>query len=136
MHKKDGNSGPDSWKPIMDLTKEDMLVSWAEVKADMKRWSEHFGKKVLFMEIGCRSARGCACQPWDFRMQHLPYDEDEQALFYETCLETFENEEFFGGFFWWDWSVRVSENNLKVNDTGFSIFGKKAEKVLKAYYCK
>ncbi len=134
MHKKDDKGAVNPYAPIMDLTKEDMLASWQEVKAEMKNWSETYGKKVIFMEIGCRSARGCACQPWDFRMHHLPYDEDEQALFYESCLETFDDTDFFMGFFWWDWSVRVSEKNLRPKDTGFSIYGKKAEEVLKRYY--
>ena len=134
MHKKDKSAGNDWSAPVMDLTKEDMLASWAAVKEDMKRWSAHFGKKVLFMEIGCRSARGCACQPWDFRMGHLPYDEEEQANFYESCLETFENEEFFGGFFWWDWNVHVSEENARPNDTGFTVYRKKAAQVLKSFY--
>lgn len=121
-------------EPIMDLTREDMLLSWQKVKANMEEFSKKFNKPVIFMEIGCRSARGCACQPWDFRMHHLPYDEDEQALFYETCMETFKNTDFFKGFFWWDWSAFVSEENVRPEDKGFSIYKKKAEEVLKKYY--
>jgi len=135
MHKKDGKSG-EYFQPLMDLDKEDMLASWREVRDDMKNWSEKLGKKVIFMEIGCRSARGCACQPWDFKMQHLPFDEEEQALFYESCMEVFEKEDFFAGFFWWDWSAFVSEENVRPGDTGFGIYGKKAAKVLSEFYGK
>ncbi|MGN0166357.1 MAG: glycoside hydrolase family 113 [Lachnospiraceae bacterium] len=121
-------------EPVMDLTREDMLLSWQRVKKDMEAFSNKYNKPVIFMEIGCRSARGTACQPWDFRMGHLPYDEEEQALFYETCLETFKDTDFFMGFFWWDWSAFVSEDSFRTGNTGFSIYGKKAEQVLKKYY--
>jgi hypothetical protein len=136
MHKKNDNTHPDPFNPIMDLTREDMVESWKEVKERMQKFSEKWNKPVLFMEIGCRSARGTACQPWDFQMHHLPYDEDEQAMFYDSCLEVFENTDWFEGFFWWDWSAHVSEKNVRPNDTGFAIYGKKAEKILKKYYTK
>lgn len=132
---KNGVKAPiNPMEPIMDLTREDMLLSWQNVKKEMEIFSKKYNKPIIFMEIGCRSARGTACQPWDFRMQHLPYDEDEQALFYETCLETFKDTDFFMGFFWWDWSAFVSEENVRPNDTGFSIYKKKAEEVLRKYY--
>lgn len=134
MHKQ-GETRPAVFgAPIMDLTREDMLASWREVKEQMRAVSEKYGKPVIFMEIGCRSARGTACQPWDYQLRHLPYDEEEQALFYDTCMEVFENTDFFLGFFWWDWSVHVSEERVRKGDTGFSVYGKKAAEVLKKYY--
>ena len=133
MHKA-GEAGGEVFQPVMDLTKEDMLASWREVKERMRAWSEKLGKKVIFMEIGCRSARGCACQPWDYKCHYLPYDEDEQAMFFESCMEVFKDEDFFAGFFWWDWSAWVSEENVRNQDTGFGIYGKKAEQVIKKYY--
>lgn len=119
---------------IMDLTYEDMLKSWEPVKAEMKRLSELYSKPILFMEIGCRSARGCACQPWDFMMVNLPFDETEQANFYKSALEAFKDEEYMQGFFWWDWPVSVSRIGKREKDTGFLIYGKEAEQVLKEYY--
>ncbi len=44
-------------------TKENMLQVWNRVAVNMKRLSEKFGKQVIFMEIGCRSAKGCAMMP-------------------------------------------------------------------------
>lgn len=132
---KNGKDKPaNPMESVMDLTREDMLLSWQKVKEDMEVFYKKFNKPVIFMEIGCRSARGTACQPWDYKMRHLPYDEDEQALFFETCLETFTDTDFFMGFFWWDWSAFVSEENKRPNDTGFSIYGKKAEDIIKKYY--
>lgn len=136
MHKADGSRPQNPMEPVMDLTREDMVASWKKVKERMQQVSEYWNRPVIFMEIGCRSARGTACQPWDFRMQFLPYDEREQALFYDSCMEVFENTDFFMGFFWWDWSAGVDESWAERKFPGFSIYGKQAEEVLRKYYTK
>ncbi len=89
------------------------------------------GKPVLFMEIGCRSALGCAMMPYDFSHKEFPYSEEEQANFYESCLRSVWDEPWFGGMFWWDWYTRLPGRE---QETGFSIVGKKAEKIVKAWY--
>ncbi|MBR6186595.1 MAG: glycosyl hydrolase family 53 [Clostridia bacterium] len=113
---------------------ENMKAAWDAQKARLSEISKaHGGKKILFMEIGCRSARGCAMMPYDFSHREFPFDEEEQARFYESCLESMWEEDWFGGFFWWDWGTnlpRMREN------TGFSIAGKKAEQVIKRWYQK
>ena len=91
------------------------------------------GKQIIFMEIGCRSARGCAMMPYDFTHKDFPYDEDEQANFYESCMRAMWNEPWFAGFFWWDWYTKLPTRQPEM---GFSIVGKKAEKVVQAWYAK
>jgi len=86
------------------------------------------------MEIGCRSAYSCASMPWDFMHRDLAYDADEQANFYESALKSFKDEAWFAGFFWWDWSARLYKKEKSSSDTGFAIYGKKAETVLSRYY--
>ena len=100
----------------------------------MKKIAEKFGKKIIFMEIGCRSARGCAAMPWDFVHQEFPRDEDEQANFYESALRAMWDEPYFEGFFWWDWETNLMAPERIAVDTGFGIHGKKAEKVLTEWY--
>ena len=65
---------------------EEMTAAWEEPKKNLRRLWEKFGKKIIFMEIGCRSARGCACIPWDFVHGEYERDEEEQANFYESAL--------------------------------------------------
>ncbi len=113
-------------------SKEEMCKAWHQVKERMQGIYERIGKPILFMEIGCRSARGCATMPWDFMHRELPYDEDEQANFYESCLETFRDTPWFLGFFWWDWSIRLPKEGEQ--ELGFAIHGKKAEEVLRRFY--
>lgn len=111
---------------------ESMLEGWESTKKHLREISEeHGGKKIIFMEIGCRSAKGCAEMPWDFTHKDLPYDEDEQANFYESAMTAMWNEEWFGGFFWWDWYTFIPDRE---NETGFSIYGKKTEKIVREWY--
>ena len=113
---------------------EEMTAAWEYHKQGLKKTAEKFGKKIIFMEIGCRSARGCAAMPWDFVHREFPRDEDEQANFYESALRAMWNEPYFAGFFWWDWETNLMPEDRISTDTGFGIHGKKAEKVLTDWY--
>lgn len=113
---------------------ENMCSAWEKQKTRLSELSEmHGGKQIIFMEIGCRSARGCAMMPYDFSHKEFPYDEDEQANFFESSFRTMWNEPWFAGYFWWDWSTRLPSRKP---DIGFSIMDKKAEQVVKNWYAK
>ena len=91
------------------------------------------GKQIIFMEIGCRSAAGCAMMPYDFSHREFPYSEEEQANFYESCFRSMWNEPWFAGFFWWDWYTKLPAGE---RETGFSVCGKRAESVVREWYAK
>ena len=113
---------------------EQMKARWDAQKDRLAELSRmHGGKQIIFMEIGCRSARGCAMMPYDFSHREFPYDEDEQANFYESCMRSMWNEDWFAGFFWWDWYTRLPRHQPEM---GFSIAGKKAEQVVREWYAK
>jgi hypothetical protein len=112
---------------------EYMKAEWEKVAFHLEDVSRRIGKPILFMEIGCRSAAGCASMPWDFTHRDFPYSEEEQANFYESCFRSVWEEPWFGGMFWWDWYTKLPERQP---ETGFSIAGKKAEAVVKAWYGK
>lgn len=117
-------------------SEEAMIANWLPVKEKMSELHAKFGKPIAFMEIGCRSALGCAAMPWDFSHTELPFSEEEQANFYSSVLKVFWEEPWFAGFFWWDWSVKLYPLHSAVSDVGFDIYGKKAERVLKEWYGK
>jgi len=113
---------------------EQMKEAWDSHKAALHRLSEkHGGKQIIFMEIGCRSAAGCAAVPYDFTHREFPYDENEQANFYESCFRSMWNESWFAGFFWWDWYTKLPADKPEY---GFSIVDKKAENIVKEWYAK
>ncbi len=116
-------------------TMEHMLQAWSKVGEGLERISDKYGKQIIFMEIGCRSAEGCATMPWDFAHRELPWDEEEQAAFYDSCLMAFRDKKWFAGAFWWDWSTEVySTREEAMKDRGFDIHLKKAETVIKRWY--
>ena len=114
---------------------EDMQKTWQWVREKMYKVYQKWQKKIVFIEIGCRSANGCAAMPWDFTHTELPHDEEEQANFFDSCLSVFADQEWFGGVFWWDWSTYIyDDKETAKKDNGFNIHLKKAEKVLKKWY--
>lgn len=115
-------------------TLENMIEVWNNQKERLAELSRvNGGKQIIFMEIGCRSAKGCAMMPYDFSHREFPYDEDEQANFYESCLISMWNEPWFAGFFWWDWYTKLP---TRTPEMGFSIVGKKTESIIKKWYEK
>ena len=112
---------------------EHMTQAWDRQKESLRGLSRKTGKQVLFMEIGCRSASGCAMMPYDFSHREFPYNEEEQARFYESCFRSLWDEDWFAGFFWWDWPTRLPAGG---QNTGFSVIGKKAEEIVKEWYAK
>jgi hypothetical protein len=117
--------------------KDKMVLEWQKISERLEKISKAFNKKLLFMEIGCRSALGCAVMPWDFAHKEFPVSEDEQAFFYDSCMEVFSKKEWFKGVFWWDWSTFIySSKEEAAEDTGFNIYLKKAEKIVRKWYKK
>ncbi|MCL5064332.1 MAG: glycosyl hydrolase family 53 [Firmicutes bacterium] len=129
--------GTSAYYPVASrpgATWQEMAERWQTVKPRLERLAERFQKPLVFMEIGCRSARGAAQMPWDFSHQEWPVSHDEQAAFYHSALETFWNEPWFEGFFWWDWRTHLYPLGQAAEDTGFDIYGKPAEQILRQYY--
>lgn len=118
-------------------TKDEMKAEWEKIAVYFENISEKFGKNIIFMEIGCRSALGCASMPWDFTHTEYPRSEEEQANFFESCLEVFSDKPWFSGMFWWDWSTKIYHTPEEAGkDCHFNIHLKKAENVIKKYYLK
>ena len=132
--------GTSAYYPVEKMpgaSKEEMAKEWKKIAANLKVLSKKLGKKIIFMEIGCRSALGCAQMPWDFVHQEFPVSEEEQANFYESSLSVMANEDWFMGYFWWDWSTWIySSKEEAQKDKGFNIHFKKAEEVIKKWYSK
>jgi len=126
--------GTSAYYPVGNK-KEKAVKEWEKVKKRLNKLSDKLGKKYIFMEIGCRSALGCADMPWDFEHTQYPYSEEEQADFYDACLGVFADEPRFAGVFWWDWSTFIYDSpEAAKKDLGFNIHLKKAEEVIRKWY--
>lgn len=116
---------------------EEMQENWRLAAEKLAAVSRRLGKKVIFMEIGCRSARGCAQMPWDFVHREFPVDQEEQARFYESCLSVMSEQDWFEGVFWWDWGTHIYHTREEaMKDMGFNIYLKKAGDVVREWYQK
>lgn len=115
-------------------TSKEMEKEWEKIARNLRTISKKTGKKIIFMEIGCRSALGCAQMPWDFT-HDFPVSQQEQANFYESSLKVMSKEDWFLGFFWWDWSTKIYKTDEEASkDRGFNIYKKEAEKVIRKWY--
>ncbi|WP_197276341.1 glycosyl hydrolase family 53 [Bacillus sp. JCM 19034] len=131
--------GTSAYYPVAEVpddSEENMIKNWEKVRDRLQRIHEKFQKPIVFVEIGCRSAKSCATMPWDFEHTELPFDEEEQAKFYSSVLKVFWDVPWFSGFFWWDWKTELYPLEKAKEDVGFDIYGKKAEVVLKQWYSK
>ena len=112
-----------------------MRSEWKKIAEQLDGVSKRTGKPIIFMEIGCRSAAGCASMPWDFTHRAFPFSEEEQANFYESSISVMSEYPWFKGYFWWDWSTVVyDDRESALKATGFNINLKKAEEVIKKWY--
>ena len=114
---------------------EEMYQSWIKHRDELKALSEKWQKKIIFAEVGVRSAAGCAAMPWDY-LHDLPYSEEEQANYYNSCLRAFFHEPWFAGCFWWHWDTHLHTLEEARTHLHFGIYGKKAETVLREWYAK
>ncbi|TYP76640.1 glycoside hydrolase family 113 [Paenibacillus methanolicus] len=129
--------GTSAYYPVGSMpgdTEANMIANWLPVRDKMERLHRRFNKPVVFMEIGCRSAHGCATMPWDFTRRDLPFSEEEQANFYSSVIQVFWDQPWFGGFFWWDWSVKLYPLSEAKSNRGFDVYGKRAGEILTEWY--
>ena len=118
-----------------DNSLEQMNSVWSGVAEMLERVHDRYGKPVMFAEIGLRSIHGCAQYPWEFRYdpEEVP-DEQEQADFYEAAMAATFDIPWFAGYFWWDWKAKLPPEEKAHENHDFTIYGKKAEAVLKKWY--
>jgi hypothetical protein len=123
--------------PPADTSVEAMKQRWAPIRQKLKYVSKRFDRPVFFIEVGVCSARGCSAAPWTHNDPNtMIYDGDEQARFYQAVMEMFWDEPWFFGFAWWDWPANPYSPEKAKTDTGFCIYNKPAEQVVRQWYAK
>jgi hypothetical protein len=126
-----------SWHPDQtDASVEAQTAHWTKWRDNFRLLVAKFKKPVLFIEMGCRSARGAAAMSGDFTHWEWPYDGQEQANFYEAAFRVFWDEPWFCGYSWWDWKVKLYKKEDAEKNKEFCIYGKPAEQVLRTWYAK
>ncbi len=116
-----------------------------EMRAHLKPSLDHFrqvaswyGKPFYFAECGCCSTAGATMRPAYWKTEG-GYDGEEQARFLEAVLDTFWNEPWWMGMYWWKWDEQNDRPWFRDDprgDKGFTIDGKPAAEVMKKWYGK
>ena len=108
------------------------------IKQDMLALSWTFQKPILFTEYGFRSMDYGTWQPWllgdiliDYRVNF-----QVQETSYKAFFNTFWEEPWVAGGFFWEWRVLFNEEIFNPNNNGWYINDKPAEKVIKDRYTK
>lgn len=114
---------------------DEMVHCWTGFKEEVKTLYKRFEKPIVFMEIGCINGTGCSVKPWQYELsQIVEYNENEQADYYEAAFRAMWNEEWFSGFFWWEWPIKLYKKDDVKKDISYSPYLKKAERVLRKWY--
>lgn len=128
--------GVDAYYPLASkdgCTVEGLKVGWRPHFVRLRDIARRTGKPILFTEIGYRSASRAAIEPWEWALPQ-PVSLEEQRRLYQATLETFWDAPWFAGAYWWLWEVRKAPDPGR--DAGYSVRGKPAWDVLRAWYGK
>ena len=125
------------WKKLAPIPLETMKKHLAHRRKFLADVSKAFNNMpVVFTEIGTRSCRGNATEPWNYMTESF-WDDEEQANFMEAVFSTFSDLPFWVGLSWWKWDEsqknRPHYNVDPLKDRGFTIQGKRACSVLKRW---
>ena len=106
----------------------EIKTAWEPYKKILRALAAYYEKDIVFTEIGYMSRDGTNIHPWDYHLATNP-DLQEQADCYQAALETFYNETWFKGMYWWAWSWDPS-----TDDNGYDIYNKPAETIVRQWY--
>jgi len=120
------------------LTAKEMAENMTVERDRLRRIAALYGKPIILGETGCSSVFGAAESPSTF-YQDRPYDEDEQANYLEALVNTFADEPWWKGLYWWKWDENVARAWIvdpEAPDRGFTVTGKKAQQVMKDCFAR
>ena len=122
--------------PPSDTSLEALKRRWKQYKERLRKLSKKYDRPIFFIELGVCSAQGFSAAPWTHHQPGAIYDADEQKRYYQATIETFWDEPWFIGFTWWAWPPNLYSLEEAKTHTGFCIYGKPAEQVVRQWYEK
>lgn len=129
-------AGIDPYFPLVTTTRptvEQLKEAWLDWAKVIEEWQKNINKPVIFTEIGYKSARDAADEPW----QHTAIGEldlEIQVNLYKGLLESFWEKPWFYGVYWWYWGTNPKMGG-ELN-RGFTPQNKPAQEVVKEWYSK
>ncbi|MEL7005840.1 MAG: hypothetical protein AAFN93_24390 [Bacteroidota bacterium] len=131
-------------------TLAELKEGWSTPISKLKRFSNEHKKPVLFTEIGYKSTKGAAIEPWKWPQQidqgerKAIYSEETQALCYEAMFQTVWKETWLAGIYLWKWYPNFNQIRARGNQSqedlknyfniDFTPQNKEAEEVMQKWY--
>jgi len=132
--------GVNSYFPLVEETTPEVSTiehNLLPIKENLFELSCRYEKPILFTEYGYRSIDFALWKSWDLGMinqENLNFEAQKNG--YSAFYNTFWNEDWIAGGFFWEWKV-VSENGLNdPNENGWYVNDKPVEKIIMNWYEK
>lgn len=100
-------------------------------KSDIQPFENSVNKPILFLEVGYRSVTGAHNAPWDWTVGG-GYDATEQSNDYQALFQYWNNYNYVGGVFWWNWSTHPNAGGS--GDTSFTPQNKPVESIIRQWF--
>jgi hypothetical protein len=127
--------GLDNYYPVRiseDEPPAKMKEAFERQKEKIKQIVDRFQKPIVFTEIGYTAAKNSGMS--SEADSSSGYNEELQKECYKLALETYWNEPWFSGMYWWKWFSDPTDHGTDA-DT-FSPHGRPAEAIMKQWYTK
>lgn len=116
---------------------EEMKKGWETHIPQLRALHKKYNKQIVFTEIGYKSSPSTAITPWEWHEEFSAFDDEislkTQADCYEAFFQTFWNEPWFDGVFFWKWFPDYTYISGRGSDL-FSPQYKPAEKVMQKWF--
>lgn len=125
--------GLDNYYPVRASNTEGieaMKAGFLRQKEKLQAMALRYHKPLLFTEIGYMANDSAGMGPAEANDDH--YNEQMQAECYRMAMETYWNEPWFAGMYWWKWFSDGSDRGKEADR--HSPHGRAAEMILKDWY--
>ncbi|RSK28337.1 1,4-beta-xylanase [Bacillus sp. HMF5848] len=92
-----------------------------------------YNKPFFFAEAGCPSRTGSSLVPNDWSLIGNANLQEQEEYYKEMFMKT-SVKEWISGFGLWDWSANLYDKEKAVLDSGYGVFEKPSEKIIKQFY--
>ncbi len=127
--------GIDAYFPLTDQLKpgiEDIRNGWRPVRKELEDLSQKWDKQIVFTEYGFQSMDGAAGKHWEADRSTHAANAQLQADAYEATFQSFMDEEWYAGGFFWKWYFFQYNDERYLTD--WTPQEKPAEQVIARWY--
>ena len=125
-----------SWWDAVDVISSSgyyPINDWENQLDRIEKVVKKFNKPFFFAECGCMSVKNANLVPNDWSVKG-DIDLQGQADWYKAMFDACDKREWVKGFCLWDWTWRQYPIEKAQTHSGYDIYGKTAQQVVRKYY--